>query len=77
MIFSPRVGLHENVAVLDYENEYSNLILKHNLSLEQLFPGIINDLRANAVASATVSTGKSLLRSRLSINPEYVPHHFQ
>jgi DNA polymerase elongation subunit (family B) len=31
MIFSPRVGLHENVAVLDYENEYTNLILKHNL----------------------------------------------
>ena len=33
MIFSPRVGLHENIAVLDYENEYANLILKHNLSL--------------------------------------------
>jgi DNA polymerase elongation subunit (family B) len=35
MIFSPRVGLHENVAVLDYENEYANLILKHNLSYER------------------------------------------
>jgi DNA polymerase elongation subunit (family B) len=34
MIFSPRVGLHENVLVLDYENEYANLILKHNLSYE-------------------------------------------
>jgi DNA polymerase elongation subunit (family B) len=34
MIFSPRVGLHENVAVLDYEDEYANLILKHNLSYE-------------------------------------------
>jgi DNA polymerase elongation subunit (family B) len=34
MIFSPRVGLHENVVVLDYENEYANLILKHNLSYE-------------------------------------------
>lgn len=34
MIFSPRIGLHENVAVLDYENEYANLILKHNLSYE-------------------------------------------
>ena len=34
MIFSPRIGLHENVAVLDYENEYANLILKHNLSCE-------------------------------------------
>jgi DNA polymerase elongation subunit (family B) len=34
MIFSPRVGLHENVAVLDYENEYTNLIIRHNLSYE-------------------------------------------
>ncbi|MGB6673354.1 MAG: DNA polymerase domain-containing protein [Candidatus Nitrosopolaris sp.] len=34
MIFSPQVGLHENVVVLDYENQYANLILKHNLSYE-------------------------------------------
>jgi DNA polymerase elongation subunit (family B) len=34
MIFSPQVGLHENVVVLDYENEYANLILRHNLSYE-------------------------------------------
>ena len=36
MIFSPRVGLHENVVVLDYENEYANLILKNNLSYETI-----------------------------------------
>ena len=35
MIFSPRVGLHQNVAVLDYENEYANLIITHNLSYER------------------------------------------
>jgi DNA polymerase elongation subunit (family B) len=34
MIFSPKIGLHEDVVVLDYENEYANLILKHNLSYE-------------------------------------------
>jgi DNA polymerase elongation subunit (family B) len=34
MIFSPKIGLHENVVVLDYENEYANLILKNNLSYE-------------------------------------------
>ena len=34
MIFSPRVGLHENVVGLEYENEYANLILKNNLSYE-------------------------------------------
>jgi len=31
MIFSPRVGLHESVVVLDYENEYANLIVRQNL----------------------------------------------
>jgi len=36
MIFSPRVGLHENIVVLDYENEYANLILKNNLSYEMV-----------------------------------------
>jgi len=36
MIFSPNVGLHENVVVLDYENEYANLIIKHNLSPETI-----------------------------------------
>jgi DNA polymerase elongation subunit (family B) len=34
MIFSPRVGLHGNVVVLEYENEYANLILKNNQSYE-------------------------------------------
>jgi DNA polymerase elongation subunit (family B) len=34
MIFSPRVGLHENIVVLDYENEYANLIVSQNLSYE-------------------------------------------
>ena len=36
MIFSPKIGLHENVMVLDYENEYANLILKNNLSYETI-----------------------------------------
>ena len=34
MILSPQIGIHENVVVLDYENEYANLILRHNLSYE-------------------------------------------
>lgn len=32
MIFSPKIGLRENVIVL----EYANLILKHNLSYERV-----------------------------------------
>ena len=34
MIISPRTGLHENVMVLDYDNEYANIILNHNISYE-------------------------------------------
>jgi DNA polymerase, archaea type len=32
MIISPQTGLHENVVVLDYDNQYANLIVNHNLS---------------------------------------------
>ena len=34
MIISPQTGLHENVIVLDYDNEYPNLIVNHNSSYE-------------------------------------------
>ena len=36
MIVSPEIGLHENVAVLDFNDEYANLILRHNISYETL-----------------------------------------
>jgi DNA polymerase elongation subunit (family B) len=36
MTISPEIGLHENVAVLDYDNEYANLIINHNISYETL-----------------------------------------
>jgi hypothetical protein len=36
MIISPEIGLHQNVAVLDYDNQYANLILRHNISYETL-----------------------------------------
>ena len=34
MIISPQMGLHEDVLALDYESEYANLIVNHNLSYE-------------------------------------------
>ena len=34
MIISPQIGLHENVMALDYDSEYANLIVNHNLSYE-------------------------------------------
>jgi DNA polymerase elongation subunit (family B) len=36
MIISPQTGLHENAVVLDYNNEYANLIVNHNLSYETI-----------------------------------------
>jgi DNA polymerase I len=34
MIISPQIGLHENVVSLDYDSEYADLIVNHNLSYE-------------------------------------------
>jgi DNA polymerase elongation subunit (family B) len=36
MIISPQIGLHENVAVLDFNDEYANIIIGHNISYENL-----------------------------------------
>jgi DNA polymerase I len=50
MIISPQIGLHENVAVLDYESEYANLIVNHNLSYETVTSSLPSQ-RKSAVAS--------------------------
>jgi DNA polymerase elongation subunit (family B) len=39
MIISPEIGLHENVAVLGFGNEYANLIINNNISLENDYNG--------------------------------------
>ncbi len=39
MVISPQVGLHEDVLVLDYDDEYANLIVNHNLSYETVGGG--------------------------------------
>jgi DNA polymerase elongation subunit (family B) len=39
MIISPQIGLHENVLALDYDSEYANLIVNHNLSYETVGGG--------------------------------------
>jgi DNA polymerase elongation subunit (family B) len=42
MIISPQTGLHENVMVLDYDSEYANLIVNHNLSYETISKGEVS-----------------------------------
>ncbi len=39
MIVSPEIGLHENVAVLDFNDEYANIITRHNISYENQSSG--------------------------------------
>ena len=34
MIISPQIGLHENVAVLDFNDEYANIITRHKINYE-------------------------------------------
>lgn len=34
MIIFPKIGLHENVVVLDFNDEYANIIIRHNISCE-------------------------------------------
>lgn len=46
MIISPAIGLHENVAVLDFNDEYANLILNHNISYETLAPTVTRNQTA-------------------------------
>jgi hypothetical protein len=36
MLISPEIGLHENVAVLDFNDQYANLMINHNISYETL-----------------------------------------
>jgi DNA polymerase family B len=41
MIISPEIGLHENVAVLDFNDEYANIITGNSISYENLSGGSI------------------------------------
>src|SRR5215831_8719716 len=75
MIISPEIGLHENVAVLDFNDEYANIITKHNISYEgpynefrrderiAILPSIVQELVAKRVYL------KQLLRTQQSDNP--------
>ena len=41
LILSPKVGLHENVGVLDFESMYPHIIIKYNVSYETATPNTI------------------------------------
>jgi DNA polymerase I len=45
LLFSPVVGLHENVAELDFESMFPNIILRHNISYETVTPTHVDKTR--------------------------------
>jgi DNA polymerase elongation subunit (family B) len=61
MIISPQIGLHENVAVLDYESEYANLIVNHNLSYETVSSSSVEPSQRKAAVASDEDEDKALL----------------
>jgi DNA polymerase elongation subunit (family B) len=45
LLFSPVVGLHENVAELDFESTFPNIIIRHNISYETVTPTSVDKAR--------------------------------
>ena len=42
LVLSPKVGLHENVGVLDFESMFPNIIVRHNVSYETVGPDAVD-----------------------------------
>ena len=53
LILSPRVGLHENVAELDFESLFPNILVKHNISYETVTASGIDESRRGFLVDLT------------------------
>jgi len=53
LILSPKVGVHENVGELDFESEFPNIIVKHNLSYETVTPDRVDEVRRGFLSELT------------------------
>jgi DNA polymerase I len=78
MIISPQIGLHEDVLALDYDSEYANLIVNHNLSYETIGGGAVNQQNKGLLPSVVErflirrQYFKKLLRELPKDSAEYV-----
>jgi DNA polymerase elongation subunit (family B) len=75
MVISPQIGLHEDVIALDYDNEYANLIVNHNLSYETVGRGETGKGLLPSVVERFLKRRlnfKRLLKDLLKDSPEYV-----
>jgi DNA polymerase elongation subunit (family B) len=62
LILSPKVGLHENVGVLDFESMFPYIIIKYNVSYETATPNFIRTDRRGFLSYLT----KKYLERRLN-----------
>jgi DNA polymerase elongation subunit (family B) len=65
MIISPEIGLHENVAVLDFNDEYANLIMNHNISYETFSASDSRFYNNNNQMAILPSVIKEIVRRRV------------
>ena len=63
MIISPQIGLRENVAVLDFNDEYANIITRYNISYENFS----NDSRIDERSAILPSIVKELVIKRMHL----------
>jgi DNA polymerase elongation subunit (family B) len=67
MIISPQTGLHENVVVLDYDNEYANLIVNYNLSYETVLSKVEPGNKSNHKKGLLPTVVEKYLKRRLHV----------
>ena len=67
MIISPQTGLHENVVVLDYDNQYANLIVSYDLSYETVLSKGEQGIKSNNKKGLLPAIIEKYLRRRLHI----------
>jgi len=73
MVFSPKVGLHENVACIDFESMFPNIIVRKNVSYETVSPNGVNTVKPGFMGLFTQRFLKRRLRFkhlRTSFLPE-------
>ena len=63
MIISPQIGLHENVAVLDFNDEYANIITRHNISYENFS----DNFRRDECSAILPSVVQELVTTRIHL----------
>jgi DNA polymerase elongation subunit (family B) len=77
MIFSPKIGLHENVAVLDFNDEFGSLIVRNNISFETVTKGVNDRIRMGvlpSIVSELISNRRYYRNLLNNLSPSNIEH---